>query len=84
MQPTLVLVHTVPPLVSVFQTLVTELLPGVRLFHILDEPMVERVKRRGGLADEDGVRLASTSKQRLPSARMWCWSPAPPSHPWWT
>jgi aspartate/glutamate racemase len=58
MQPTLVLVHTVPPLVSVFQTLVTELLPGVRLFHILDEPMVERVKRRGGLADEDGVRLA--------------------------
>ena len=58
MQPTLVLVHTVPPLVSVFQTLVTELLPGVRLFHILDEPMVERVKRRGGLADEDGARLA--------------------------
>jgi Asp/Glu/hydantoin racemase len=57
MQPTLVLVHTVPPLVSVFQTLVAELLPGVRLFHILDEPMVERVKRRGGLADEDGVRL---------------------------
>jgi len=56
-QPTLVLVHTVPPLVSVFQTLVTELLPGVRLFHILDEPMVERVKRRGGLADEDGGRL---------------------------
>jgi Asp/Glu/hydantoin racemase len=58
MQPTLVLVHTVPPLVSVFQTLVTELLPGVRLFHILDEPMVERVKRRGGLADEDAARLA--------------------------
>jgi Asp/Glu/hydantoin racemase len=58
MQPTLVLVHTVPPLVSVFQSLVTELLPGVRLFHILDEPMVERVKRRGGLADEDGSRLA--------------------------
>jgi aspartate/glutamate racemase len=57
MQSTLVLVHTVPPLVSVFQTLVTELLPGVRLFHILDEPMVERVKRRGGLADEDAARL---------------------------
>jgi aspartate/glutamate racemase len=57
MQPTLVLVHTVPPLVSVFQALVAELLPGVRLFHILDEPMVERVKRRGGLADEDGERL---------------------------
>ena len=58
MQPTLVLVHTVPPLVNVFQGLVAELLPGVRLFHILDEPMVERVKRRGGLAAEDGARLA--------------------------
>jgi Asp/Glu/hydantoin racemase len=57
MQPTLVLVHTVPPLVNVFQGLVAELLPGVRLFHILDEPMVERVKRRGGLADEDAARL---------------------------
>jgi Asp/Glu/hydantoin racemase len=57
MQPTLVLVHTVQPLVSVFQTLGAELLPGVRLFHILDEPMVERVKRRGGLADEDAARL---------------------------
>jgi Asp/Glu/hydantoin racemase len=56
-QSTLVLVHTVPPLVSVFQTLSAELLPGVRLFHILDEPMVERVKRRGGLADEDAARL---------------------------
>ena len=58
MQPTLVLVHTVPPLVNVFQGLVAELLPEVRLFHILDEPMVERVKRRGGLTDEDGARLA--------------------------
>ena len=58
MQPTLVLVHTVPPLVNVFQGLVAELLPEVRLFHILDEPMVERVKRRGVLTDEDGARLA--------------------------
>ena len=58
MQPTLVLVHTVPPLVNVFQRLVAELLPEVRLFHILDEPMVERVKRRGMLTDEDGARLA--------------------------
>jgi Asp/Glu/hydantoin racemase len=57
-QPTLVLVHTVPPLVNVFQGLVAELLPEVRLFHILDEPMVERVKRRGMLTDEDGARLA--------------------------
>lgn len=58
MQPTLVLVHTVPPLVAVFQALVTELLPDVKQLHILDEPLVERVKRRGGLADEDAARLA--------------------------
>jgi aspartate/glutamate racemase len=39
-------------------TLVTELLTEVRPFHILDEPMVERVKRRGGLAIEDAAPLA--------------------------
>jgi Asp/Glu/hydantoin racemase len=54
----LVLVHTVPPLLEVFNRLTAELLPGVKVFHILDEPMLERVKRRGRLADEDGVRLA--------------------------
>ena len=58
MSSCLVLVHTVPPLLEVFNRLMAEILPGVKVFHILDEPMLERVKRRGGLAGEDGERLA--------------------------
>ena len=45
------------PLLEVFNRLTAEILPGVKVFHILDEPMLERVKRRGGLADADGERL---------------------------
>jgi Asp/Glu/hydantoin racemase len=55
----LVFVHTVSPLLAVFSKLGAELLPGVELKHILDEPMVERVRRRGNLAPEDGLRLQS-------------------------
>ena len=58
MTQTVVFIHTVPPLLSVFTQLGAELLPGVKVFHILDEPMLERVKRRGELATEDGARLA--------------------------
>ena len=58
MSKTVVFIHTVPPLLPVFAQLGAELLPGVKVFHILDEPMLERVKRRGGLAAEDGARLA--------------------------
>lgn len=58
MPQSLVLVHTVPPLIEVFNRLAAERLPGVKVLHILDEAMLERVKRRGGLAAEDGARLA--------------------------
>ena len=58
MSQCLVLVHTVPPLLEVFGRLTAELLPGVQVLHILDEPLLERVKRRGRLAAEDGARLA--------------------------
>jgi Asp/Glu/hydantoin racemase len=59
MQPQLVLIHTVPPLLDVFTRLGAEILPGVKLHHILDEPLIERVRRRGALAPEDAARLAS-------------------------
>ncbi|MFN8466509.1 MAG: aspartate/glutamate racemase family protein [Caldilineaceae bacterium] len=55
----LVLVHTVPPLIEVFNRLAAELLPGVRLLHVLDEPLLEQVRRRGHLADEDALRLGT-------------------------
>jgi Asp/Glu/hydantoin racemase len=53
----LVLVHTVAPLLDVFDRLGAQLLPGVQLMHILDEPLLERVRQRGQLAPEDSARL---------------------------
>jgi len=53
----IVLVPTVPPLVGVFDRLAAELLPGVKIMHILDEPLLERIRRRGRLASEDSERL---------------------------
>jgi Asp/Glu/hydantoin racemase len=53
----LVMVHTVPPLLGVFDRLGAELLPGVKLMHVLDEPLLERVRQRGSLAPEDSERL---------------------------
>ena len=53
----LVLVHTVSPLLDVFDKLGAELLPGVQLMHVLDEPLLERVRQRGQLAPEDSARL---------------------------
>jgi Asp/Glu/hydantoin racemase len=55
----LVLVHTVPPLVDVFTQLCRDLLPEVPLLHVLDEPLLERIKQRGSLAAEDDERLAA-------------------------
>lgn len=55
----LVLVHTVPPLIEVFNRLAAELLPGVRVLHVLDEPLLEQVRQRGHLAEEDARRLGT-------------------------
>lgn len=55
----LVLVHTVPPLIEVFKGLAADLLPGVRVLHVLDEPLLERVRQRGHLAEEDALRLGT-------------------------
>ena len=53
----IVLVHTVPPLIAEFSRLCAELLPEAVVKHILDEPLLERVHRRGRLAPEDTHRL---------------------------
>ena len=55
----LVLVHTVPPLIEVFNSLAADILPGVRILHVLDEPLLEHVRQRGRLAPEDAQRLAT-------------------------
>jgi Asp/Glu/hydantoin racemase len=62
MNDTLVLVHTVSPLLAVFDALAEELLPGVRLMHVLDEPLLEQVRQRGHLAVEDSARLQAHVK----------------------
>jgi Asp/Glu/hydantoin racemase len=54
---TLVLVHTIPGLVGDFARWCAEELPGVRILHVLDEPMLERIKLRGHDADEDDEHL---------------------------
>ncbi len=53
----LVLVHTIPPLLQVFDRLVPEILPGIYFKHILDEPLLEAIRKRGGLAGTDIIRL---------------------------
>lgn len=58
MSRTLVLVHTVPPLVAAFTEWSREILPDVRLLHVLDEPILERIRRRGARSPEDDERLA--------------------------
>lgn len=59
MAPLLVLVHTVPPLVWDFSELCAQVLPGVRLEHVLDEPLLESIRRHGMATPEDNDRLAN-------------------------
>jgi aspartate/glutamate racemase len=58
MPDTVVLVHTIPLLVGVFSRLSADLLPGTRVLHVLDEPMLERIKQRGITTVDDEERLA--------------------------
>ena len=57
MKPRLLFVHTLASLVDVFNRLAGRRLPSVERLHIVDEPLLERVRRRGALAPEDSERL---------------------------
>jgi Asp/Glu/hydantoin racemase len=52
-----VLIHTISPLIGVFDTLAAEFLPGVLVKHILDEPLLEGIRQRGGLTSTDSARM---------------------------
>jgi Asp/Glu/hydantoin racemase len=52
MKDILVLIHTVSPLIEVFERLTAEMLPGVSVRHILDEPLLEPVKSSLMRSDE--------------------------------
>jgi len=72
MKSKLVLVHTVAPLVHVFDKLGEELLPATQLVHILDEPLLGVIQRRGRLAPQDSDRLAEhvTMAERVGAAAV--------------
>jgi aspartate/glutamate racemase len=59
MRQTLVLVHTVAPLVADFDRRCHALLPDVRVLHVLDEPILDRIERRGLRTEEDDHWLAA-------------------------
>lgn len=54
-----VFVHTVPPLVAVFDRLAAAMLPDVQVMHILDEPLLEHVRQQGRLDESDIQRLVT-------------------------
>lgn len=59
MRQTLVLVHTVAPLIAEFDRLCRSMLPGIEMFNILDEPLLEQIRRRGHSTPDDEVRLSA-------------------------
>ncbi len=58
MNRTLTLVHTVSPLIEPFTSLCQRLVPGVRVFHVLDEAIIERIRQCGPDPEADADRLA--------------------------
>ncbi len=54
---TLVLIHTVAPLISEFARWCAEMAPDLNIYHVLDEPLLERIRRRGEGRADDAQRL---------------------------
>jgi hypothetical protein len=57
MAQTLIFVHTIPPLVDFFSRLAEKHLTGVTVYHVLDEPLLAKVKRQGKILPEDAERM---------------------------
>lgn len=57
MEQVLVCLHTVRPLLSLFDRLAAEILPGIKIIYILDEPLLLRVRQRGQLYVDDAQRV---------------------------
>ena len=57
MTPTLVMVHTIPALVDAFTAWGRDEIPACRVLHILDEPLLARIKHRGHVGPDDDDRL---------------------------
>ena len=59
MSVTVACIHTVVPLIDVFRQMAARKAPQMRMLHILDEAVFERIRNRGRLLAEDTDRLAS-------------------------
>jgi Asp/Glu/hydantoin racemase len=57
MSDQIVLVHTIYSLVSLFNQLTSDILPGIKVNHIVDEPLLESIRQRGGLTSSDAARV---------------------------
>lgn len=53
----LILIHTVSPLIEVFNRLCSKIVPGVQVFHILDEPLLIMIREQAGAEQDYIVRL---------------------------
>jgi Asp/Glu/hydantoin racemase len=57
MRETVVMVHTIPLLVGAFTEWATGSLPDCDVRHVLDEPLLARIRRRGAVAISDDERV---------------------------
>lgn len=57
MTRTLAFVHTSPVLVPMFTQLATELLPGVRFFHMVDESLIRNTIAEGSMSRSTAMRV---------------------------
>ena len=53
----LVLVHTVLPLIALFNDLCAKIVPAAEVLHVLDEPLLRAVQSRGGIVGVDVEHL---------------------------
>jgi Asp/Glu/hydantoin racemase len=53
----LILIHTVSPLIEVFNRLCSKIIPGVQVLHILDEPLLRMIREQTGAENDYILRL---------------------------
>lgn len=55
----IVFIHSLPPLIEVFNRLSADLLDNITTLHILDEPLLKKVQQQGKFLEKDFERLKS-------------------------
>jgi len=65
MSKRVVLIHTVGSLPATFDALFAELLPGVQVEHIVDEPLLRDTMREGRLTDAVRAQFAADAERAL-------------------